>query len=208
MNTNFTKPILSIITFVVMLSMGLNAQLSNPCWNDSAGFGLNQFRIDNDTIPCYPYCTRHDSCEIIQLPDSVRGFVQIGTDVVDSFQVLLMSGCDTVLVDTCLQLGQSVGLVLSLEGTFGQNWQVVICGVPAEVFIRVEYDPALFGFYSPILLLDTLCPPVGIQEPKEDPTYLYFDMNGIQQMPPLKPGMYLRQVQGSVRREKIVVTTQ
>jgi len=205
---HYTRLLTALAFAVLICACSANAQLASPCHNDTTDYSLRLFRNDNAIIPCYnQWCIHVDSCEVIQLPQGMIGTTWIGTDPVDTFHVLLLNSCDTVRVDTCIVLGQAVGHVLQMQGTFITNYQVAICGPAADIYIRCEFDPAYAMPFPALMLLDTLCPQVSITPQEIDSrSFQYHDLRGIPHLPPLQSGMYIRNTVGTNERVKIVVS--
>lgn len=143
---------------------------SQPCTTDSAGVLGNPVDVSMvfDSVPCLPNECGFDSCARVAIPD-LDGYIYITGVCTSPAWIQLWLDCDTISLDTCVQLAcdpiNPTG-TFTIVGNYPPTAFVRVCA-SYTADIRVWFKPmTVFNIHSPLIAIDTLCPPLAIDRPR------------------------------------------
>lgn len=197
--------------FISLFFLAINCY--SQCPTNPAFFNwYNTDTLVNDTIECLP-----STCEIKatggwELPSLFKGKLEVGAITDGVYRIFVLSSCDSLRIDTCLYLSESLSFRLLLYHDFGISSQIVVCGnVGAEVILVIEISANYSPLPHTILETDTLCGAVYVDQSIDPCTSMnYIDIihySGISEANKdnLKPSIYWQWCDDIRKGKKILV---
>lgn len=201
---------LTLTALFLIFSLGfLFSQSITPCnYPNRDSIRLHVAYIDTLNGPklsCYLgyyLCETMEECLTVRLPDSVEGklFVHAYGPDAQTLELLLIRGCDSVILDSCKFIANEVTSFPRYEiwlKYYEPDLQLHICGragtrifimfKPLQINRWVNLDTCLHN-------LDTMCPPVALEEPIneeiETQRYILLPSGEIREILPEKGTIY------------------